>query len=260
MPSTYVSFQAINRNLSSSLASTAAEPAVANQTQYYLANIGKVKSIDDFLGNYKLFSYAMKAYGLGDMSYAKGLMRQVLEGGIDDPQSPANKLTDPRYKAFATAFNFVANGDATTSGTAASSGTVSQYVQQTLEERAGDQNQGVRLALYFQRLAPGVTSAYGLLADPALLSVVQTALGIPAASSAQDVDIQARSIASRLNIAELQDPAELQAFIGRFTALYDAGNAASAPPANAALLIGQGLTGISSDLLQSLQGLKLGGT
>ncbi|MFI5010886.1 MAG: DUF1217 domain-containing protein [Hyphomicrobiales bacterium] len=260
MLSTYASFQSINGNLTTSLASTAAEPAVANQTQYYLANIGKVKTIDAFLNNYNLFSYAMKAYGLEDMTYAKGLMRQVLQGGITDPHSPANTLTDPRYKAFATAFNFAADGAATTSSAAAQGGTVSQYVRQTLEDDAGNQNQGVRLALYFQRMAPTIKTAYNILADPALLKVVQTALDIPAASSAQDIAIQAQTISSQLNIADLQNPTKLQAFIQRFTALYDLGNSsATSSPANAALLIGQGLTGISTDLLQSLQALKLGG-
>jgi hypothetical protein len=261
MLSTYLSFQAINRNLTTSLASTAAEPAVANQTQYYLANIGKVKTVDDFLNNYNLFSYAMKAYGLEDMNYAKGLMRQVLEGGITDPKSIANTLTDPRYKAFATAFNFAADGEATTSTTAAQSGTVSKYVQQTLENDAGNQNQGVRLALYFQRVAPTVTSAYGILADPALLKVVQTVFNIPAGSSAQSIDVQAQTISSQLNVADLQSPTKLQALIQRFTALYDVNNAtATSSPANAALLIGQNLSGISVDLLDSLQGLKLGGS
>lgn len=260
MLSTFVSFQAITRNLTSSLVSTAAEPAVANQTKYYLANIGKAKTLDDFLSNYKLFSYAMKAYGLEDMAYAKGLMRKVLEGGITASKSLANTLTDPRYKAFATAFNFAAHGAATTSSTAAQSGTVSRYVQQTLEDDAGNQNPGVRLALYFQRMAPTIKSAYSILADPALLKVVQTAFDIPASSSAQNIDIQAQGISRLLNIADLQNPAKLPLFIQRFTALYDVSNSSlTSSPSNAALLVGQGFAGISTGLLDSLQSLKLGG-
>ncbi|SEC17697.1 Protein of unknown function [Rhizobiales bacterium GAS191] len=259
MLSTYVSYEAIVRNKASSLASTAAQPAVANQTQYYLANIGKVKTIGDFVNNYNLFSFAMKAYGLEDMTYVKGLMTKVLEGGVSDQKSLANTLTDPRYKAFATAFNFLANGAATTSTAAATTSTVSAYVQQTLEDNAGNQNQGVRLALYFERMAPTIKTAYNILADPALLAVVQTTLDIPAASSAQDLALQAQTITGKMNIADLQNPAKLQAFIGRFTAVYDANNSSSSAPANA-LLVGQEMTGISPSLLESLQGLKLGGS
>jgi len=255
---TYLGYQSINRNLTRSLAGTAAEPTVASQTKYYLAHIGQVKTIDDFTQNDRLFSYAMKAYGLEDMTYAKGLMRKLLEGGISNATSLANKLTDPRYKAFATAFDFAADGTATTSAAAATSDTVSKYTQQTLEDQAGSQNPGVRLALYFQRVAPSVANVYGLLADKALLSVVQTTLGIPAAATGQDIDIQARAISAKLNVKDLQDPAKLQKFILRFTGAYDAANSQSSQAPS--ILFGRSTSfGLSADLLFSLQNLRRGG-
>ncbi|TGV76737.1 DUF1217 domain-containing protein, partial [Mesorhizobium sp. M2D.F.Ca.ET.145.01.1.1] len=67
-----------------------------------------------FVNNDRLFKYAMKAYGLGDMDYAKAFMVKALKEGVSNPNSFANKLTDKRYAAFVTAFNFAANGaDAT---------------------------------------------------------------------------------------------------------------------------------------------------
>jgi hypothetical protein len=219
-----------------------------------------VKSVDDFVNNYQLFSYAMTAYGLGSMTYAKGMMTKLLQGGIDDPGSLANQLTDPRYKAFATAFNFAANGASATSQTSATTDTVNRYAQQTMETDAGSQNQGVQLALYFQRMAPNIQSAFSILADPALLKVVQTVLNIPAAASTQDIDTQAAAITNQINLKDFQDPTKVSQFVQRFAAMYDAQNsAATARPANA-LLVGQGLTGISTSLLTSLQGFTLGGT
>jgi hypothetical protein len=257
--STFASYQAITRNITTSLASTAAEPSVKNATNYYLANIGKAKTVDDFINNYQLFSYAMTAFGLGSMTYAKGLIRQLLTGGITDPKALANQLTDPRYKAFAAAFNFAADGASTTSKAAATTDTVSKYVRQSLETDAGNQNQGVQLALYFQRMAPTISTAYNILADPALLKVAQTVLDIPAQSSLQDIAVQAQTITGKMNLKDLQDPTKLSQFVQRFTVLYDLQNATtSAQPSNA-LLIGQGLSGISVGLLSSLQGLKLGG-
>ena len=69
-------------------------------------------------------------------------------------------------------------------------------MRQTLEENAGAQNEGVRLALYFQRKAEASKSAYEILADPALLKVVQTALGIPPETGTQDIDRQAALISA----------------------------------------------------------------
>ena len=108
MLSTLASYQLISKNLTKWQAMTKAQPQVATATKYYQQNIGSVKSIDDFLKNDRLFDYAMTAFGLGDMSYAKGMMRKVLEGGITDKSSLANKMSDPKFKAFATAFDFAA--------------------------------------------------------------------------------------------------------------------------------------------------------
>ena len=69
-----------------------------------------------------------------------------------------------------------------------------QHIRQTLEEEAGAKNEGVRLALYFERKASGVKSAYGILADAALLKVVQTALGIPAEKAARQMVMIGRSV------------------------------------------------------------------
>jgi Protein of unknown function (DUF1217) len=105
----------LTKNYSKTLAGAAADPTVQRQTAYFQANISKVKTVDDLLNNSKLYNYVMTAFGLQDMTYAKALIRKVLEGGVSSSTSLANTLNDPRYKALATAFNFAANGAATTS-------------------------------------------------------------------------------------------------------------------------------------------------
>ncbi len=259
MLTTSASYQLISKNLPRSLDQVAKRPEIARETAYYLANIGKIKSIDDFMADQRIFAYAMKAFGLADMTYAKGLIRKALTEGIADKNSFANTLADPRYREFVETFNFAQFGSATTVFASAQQGTVDRYVRQSLEEQAGQQNEGVRLALYFQRKAPNVTSALGILADKALLKVVQVALGIPAATSALDIDRQAQLISDRLDVADLKDPDKLKAFIDRFTVRWEAENQTSAP-ASTALLVSQPVeAGIGADLLASLQGLKLGG-
>jgi len=256
---TFATYGMITSNLTRSLNTTAAQPEVARESAYYLANIENVKSIDDFLANDRLFSFAMKAYGLGDMTYAKAFMRKVLTEGIDDSKSFANTLSDKRYLEFATAFNFARYGDTTTIFDRTRQGTVDNYVRQTLEQDAGAQNEGVRLALYFQRKASSITSPYSILADSALLKVVQTALGIPAASSSMDIDLQAKMISNRVDVTDFQDPDKLNKFIARFAAMWEVDNPTTSA-ASPAVLFAQPLeTGIGMDLLSSLQNLKLGG-
>jgi hypothetical protein len=252
------SFKIISQNLDRTLKTTAAEPDVKRASDYYLAHISDVKTVDDFLGNTRLFNYAMKAFGLEDMTYAKAFMRKVLTEGTDDPDAFANKLVDKRYKAFADVFNFKRYDAATTAFDAAQQGTVDKYNRQVMEEQAGDQNQGVQLALYFQRVAPTVTSAYGLLADKALLKVAQVIAGLPESSGVLDIDKQAALLSKKINIDDLKDPAKLDKMLVRFTTLWEAQNQSTTP--TNALLVGNSTSfGISGDLLASLQNLRLGG-
>jgi hypothetical protein len=106
--STYVSYLSVARNLGASLSSVASQATVARDSSYYKENIGKVTTVDEFMGDYKLYSYAMKAYGLEDMTYAKAFMKKVLESDLSDSSSFANSLSDGRYAEFAAAFNFPA--------------------------------------------------------------------------------------------------------------------------------------------------------
>ncbi len=70
------------------------------KAQYYKENIGNVKTVDEFLDDYRLYSYAMKAHGLEDMTYAKAFMRKVLESDLNDTR--AALPTASRTNAIAT--------------------------------------------------------------------------------------------------------------------------------------------------------------
>ena len=216
MTSTTTAYLAVAQNLSRYQAMTVAEPAVKTATAYYEANIGSVKSIQDLIDNYRLLSYALDAYGLGDQINARGLITKVLEGGVSNPKSLANTLGDSRWKAFAAAFNF--SGGASPSSVSSIQTTTSDYVEQQLESDQGAQDVGVQLALYFQRVAPTVTSEYGILADSNLLQVAATIMGISPTAAA---DLQPKTLSELMPLSDLQDPAKLKQLTERFTAMYD---------------------------------------
>ena len=218
MTSTTTAFLAVSQNLTRYQAMTAAEPAVKTATAYYEANIGPVKSVSDLVGNYRLLSYALNAYGLGDQINSTGLITKVLEGGVSNPKSLANTLPNSNWKAFAAAFNFVDSGAAPPSSTSAVATTTGDYVEQQLESDQGDQDVGVQLALYFQRVAPTVTNEYGILADPNLLQVAATIMGLPPTAAA---DVQPQMLSELMPVSDLQDPAKLTQLTERFTAMYD---------------------------------------
>ena len=258
MLTTGASYRALAADLPKALARTAADPVVARETEYYLARIGRMKSIDEFLGDKRLFAYAVKAFGLSEMANAKGFMRKVLEGGVESATSFANKLTDARYREFAAAFDFARYGPFATTFPAATTRTAEGYVRQSLEMKAGAANEGVRLALYFQRKAPQIGSAFAILADKALSAVVRTALDLPAPGPSASIDAQAAAIRSKLDLQDLKQPAKLERFLQRFAARWDATQGPKLPPVPT-IGIGQAQPAFNGDLLLALQKLRLGG-
>ncbi len=243
---------------------TAADPTVAQATKYYQANIGSVTTPAQFVKNTRLFNYAMNAFGLGDMTYAKSLIQKVLEQGTSSSTALANTLNNPKILALAKAFNFSQNGAAATQSAAATTGVVSQYVMQTLETNEGAQYPGVQLALYFQQNASKITDGYSILADKSLLTVAQTTLGISSYTSAENIDQQAKQFDSMLTYSDFQSPSKVQTFLERFSAQYDLANAGSTTSSTSNIVSpfltsGTASTGFSISLLTSLQNFKLGG-
>jgi hypothetical protein len=285
MTTTTSAYLTIIQNLPREQAMTAANPTVKTASAYYAANIGSVTSINDFVGNYRLLSYALDAYGLGDQINSTALIKQVLEGGVSNPSSLANTL--PQWTAFAKAFNFAASGASSISTPMAITATENNYVEQQLENNEGQQDVGVQLAMYFNRVAPTITNSYGILADQNLLQVVETIFGLPTSFSSENIDVQAKTLTNLFNISDLQDPAKLTQLTERFTASYDStygsssgssssltvsgssSTSSSSPSVAVTILSGiissnsssdSSSSGLFSDaLMQSLQGFSLGG-
>jgi hypothetical protein len=240
----------------------ASEPMVKAQTKYYQDNIAKIKTVDEFVNNYRIFSYAMTAFGLGDQVYAKAMIKKVLDQGLTDSKNLAFSLNNPKILALAKTFNFAANGASTTTSDAVQKDVVSKYIQQQMETDQGQMEPGAQLALYFQRTAPTIKSVYNILADKSLLTVVQTALGISQYMSMMDIDRQAEMLKNVVKFDDFTDPPKLQKFLQRFAAIYDVNNAGSQSSLASNLVVSTYSTktvGFSASLLSAIQGLKVGG-
>ncbi|CAN7189420.1 DUF1217 domain-containing protein [Neorhizobium sp. LjRoot104] len=179
MVSTYLTFDLVNRDMQKSLKTIAGQTMVVNDTKYYQENIGKIKTVDEFLDNYRLYSYAMQAHGLDDMIYAKAFMKQVLESDLSDDNSFANRLTDDRYQNIAAAFNFgVSNGE----GAAAQSNGQMEELFDTYDQTIAAQNDTLEADTRYFKVMLGetgnITNVDQLLANPRLRDYMFTAYGI----------------------------------------------------------------------------------
>lgn len=233
------------------------------EASYYNAQMEKIGSLDNFLKNRRLVEFVLVANHIDPDSVTDDQLKKIFKSDLEDPKSYVNTEADPRFREIVASFNFDKNGKVARQdslGIQTRRGkleTEELYYNQTLEETQGEDNAGVRLALYFRRKASDIGSAYDLLADTALMQVVRTAFQIPEGLSSADVDKQYAYINRVMDIKTLQDPAEVEKLLKRFTALYDVDNNVDTSAAGL-ILSGQG-GGISADALYTLMSLRKGG-
>ncbi len=255
MLSLVANYKLLTKDTDVSIGRIADRPDIKREVAYYLENIPKVKSMEDFLGDQRLFNFAMTAFGMKDMTYAKGMMRKALSDGLDSSSAFSLRLADTRFREFVGTFNFKAHGSATTAFDKTQQGTVDRYLRLAFEAQAGETSEGLRLALYYARKAPDVGSEYRILADKAMLEVVRTALNLPAAISSSDIDKQAQLLKEKVNIEDFKDSKKLSKFITRFLTLHEVNNSTAAQSSPALALMSAG-SGIQMNTLLSLQTLK----
>ncbi len=117
-------------------------------------------------------------------------------------------------------------------------------------------NEGARLALYFRRKASGISSPLNILADAALLKVVQTATGLTPYMSNLSLDAQTAMISAKIDVSEFKDASKLEKFLNRFTTLWDLNNPTSGSPASALGALNFASVSLGPDLIAAIQRTK----
>ncbi|MCG2640253.1 MULTISPECIES: DUF1217 domain-containing protein [Bradyrhizobium] len=197
----------------------------------YQQAIGGIKSVSDLLANTKLVDFVLVGKGLDPAKVSTAYLKKIFASDLNDPKSFANTESDPRFAEIAASFNFDKDGNVARLPMVGPQkrdqflATQKNYLEQSLEQQQGDANPGVRLALYFQRMAGHVTSAYDILADKALSEVFRTAFDLPDQMASMQIDQQAKIVEKYLNLRDLGDPTKVAKLLSRFSAMYDAKNA-----------------------------------
>ena len=230
--------------------------SVNAEAAYFKANISKVKTVTAFMADHRLLSFAMNAYGLDPAAETTKNIRKMLDGGVQDPASPANTATNKNWAAFVAAFDFEQYGDQATSRDSALKDAPLLW---TGKSSVGLIKPGaaLRLALYFERKAPKISSFYQVLGDPALGKVVRTLLSLPESFATADVDKQVKFFESKLKISDFSSPEALGKLMKRFTSLWEVNNPSASPQSLSTVLFSQPAElGISTDLLFAMHKLR----
>ena len=225
-------------------------------------SIAKVDTVDELLADKKLTEFILVANNIDPKTVDKATLKKAFTADPEDAKGFLNTPAGAKFKAMVNVFNFDAKGNLTNAkiGPGQNKGarlaTDDLFLHQTLETQQGASNDGVRLALYFQRKAPQINSVYDIMSDPALYNVIKTTYSLPAAMSNMDVSRQAKMLEKLFPIKDLHDAGKVDNLLKRFSAVYDAANGANtASPASAILNRGSGV-GMSADLMLSIAQLR----
>lgn len=248
------------RFLSGEEAASARSEAEA-EASYYQRTLTNIDTLDELLANRRLIDFALIAKGVDPANISNEDVQKLFRSDLDDADSYANTVSDIRLAEVVTSFNFDATGTlikrdaATISSRGDLYETMNLYLRQTIEQDRGQEDNGVRLALYFERMSPNITSAYDILGDTALYEVFKTIFSLPDEISGMSVDAQAALLEDRMDLTDLADPEKLNKLVERFTIMYDLANGSSSATAAELILGGSSSAGISFDTLLSLSQL-----
>lgn len=228
---------------------------------YYRNGIAGIGSVSELLSDRKLIDILLVAKGLDPKKVTNEYLKKVFNSDLSDAKSFANTASDTRFAEIAASFNFDKKGNVARIAAVGPQlrdqllETQNRYVQQNLETQQGNSNPGVRLALYFQRKAGGITSAYDILADKALAEVFRTTFSLPDSLGGMAVDQQAKVVEKYLKLKDLGDPEKLGKLLGRFAVMYDLKNNRQSSSPGLVILQGAG-AGISQDTYLAIAGLR----
>jgi hypothetical protein len=180
-------------------------PDVQRELTYFLETAGEITTVDQLMGDRRILSVVLGAFGLDEDIDKGAFIRKVIEEGTIENDAFANRLIEPAYREMSAFLGF---GDI--GGTLIFESTrlnlVDRYGERQFELAVGEQDLDLRLAMNFRReaaeIAAGATTDrtkwFQLLATPPVRSVVEGALLLPQEFGLIDIDQQVEEVASRM--------------------------------------------------------------
>lgn len=181
------------------------DSTVSREIDHFKRNFSSETSSRELVGDFRMLSVALKAFGLeGDIAN-KAFIRKVLESDLSDEKSLANRLSDKRYLRLAEAFNFSGDDELGDSRLALTDQVSEAFIEREFERRIGEGDVNLRLALNARRELMEMSSRdssdatlwYEVLGNPPLRSVFTSALSLPESFSKLPIDRQYSEITSR---------------------------------------------------------------
>lgn len=249
-----VGWKFLQRTYESQFETFSKSPQIKRDTEYFLETIGSIKSARELVGDRRLLSVALGAFGLQDDIDNRYFIQRILEDGTSNDDALANRLSDDRYKQLSKAFRFGPGEVPNTSLTSKMIEITDRNRVQSFEIAVGEQDDSMRIAMFAARELAEIAGRdssdnakwFTMMGLPPLRQMFETAFGLPRGLGKVDIDKQAEIFRTRTRSALGSDSMEQFAnpsAIERLTSLYLARtqiaqfNASMTPGANALQLL-----------------------
>ena len=196
------------KNETADVATEAKSPTVARDIALFKQGIASAKTITAALQNPNVLKVLLTANGLGDQVGFTALAQKALMSDPSSSTSLANQLssTNSAWLTTAQTYDFAKNGLAELQNPKVQAAITNGYAQTLWEQSLDTQTPGLSSAMQFQTQAASIKTVDQILGDPVNRDVVLTALNIPVQIAYQPLEAQEKTVSSRLNIAQLQNP------------------------------------------------------
>lgn len=179
-------------------------PDIKRDLDYFNENAGSVETLDDLMGDRRLLSVALGAFGLGEEINKGAYVRKMLAEGADEPTAFAVRLANTDYLALASNFQVDSEGNLAISDTLKSL-VNDAYQERQFEASVGEVDNSMRAAMNFQReigtyAGQGLSEAAGwfrIMGSQPMREVIEGAFNLPSEFSALDIDRQREILADK---------------------------------------------------------------
>lgn len=207
---------------------------VVRDLDYFKEEIGKITTAAELVGNRRLLSVALSAFGLENDLNNRYFIQKVLEDGTEAEDSLANRLMDGRYKKLSAAFGFGAGETVRTSDSDAMAEMLNLYRMEQFESAIGNVDGAMRIALFSDRELAEISAKpisenakwFTVMGSPPLREMFETAFGLPTTLGKLDIDRQLDIFKDKMakfmggsDISQLAEAGERERLTTRFLAL-----------------------------------------
>lgn len=228
-----VGWQFLQRTYDQQLATFGESAQVKRDTDHFAERIGSISSAEELVADRQVLTVALGAFGLSDDINNTFFIQKMLSDGTTADDALANRFTDSRYRDFSEAFGLGPGELRGSLRPGFADDIIARFQANSFEIATGEQDDTMRIALHAERTLPDLVQSdgtdaskwFGIMGQPPLRSLFETALGLPAAFGQVDIDQQltvfqerSESILGVSDPSEFADPETLDRLVTTFLA------------------------------------------